>query len=123
VNGEVEIRHSATPPSLNAVGSRGHWREFHQAKREWQTIFEQLLIGSSLPRGCTQVGAGARLTFKVERRRDEGNFRTLIEKSLGDALVNGGWLPDDTPDYFRMGPVVLEKGDRAATIVVLYYER
>jgi hypothetical protein len=75
-----------------------------------------------VPRGLQSVTATATLHFKQRRRRDEGNFRTIIEKSLGDALVNGGWLSDDTPEHYRFGAVDLEApAPLASTIVTLDY--
>jgi len=77
-----------------------------------------------VPRGLKQVRATATLRFKQRRRRDEGNHRVILEKSLGDALVAGGWLSDDTPDLYSFGAVELfAPVDRPETIVVLDYER
>lgn len=58
---------------------------------------------AQVPRGLESVTATAELRFKQRRRRDEGNFRVILEKALGDALVEGGWLADDTADHFRFG--------------------
>ena len=51
-----------------------------------------------VPRGLASVKAKATIRFKQRRRRDEGNFRALLEKALGDVLQAGGYLTDDTPD-------------------------
>lgn len=76
------------------------------------------------PRGLATVHASASLRFAVRRRRDEGNYRTPLEKALGDALVNGGWLPDDTPEHFRFGGVLIEPDTGPArTIVTIEWER
>lgn len=97
----VTLAYQDVPPSLNRLGTRGsHW-EVGKAKRRWQEILEGLLLGSGLPRGLTSVEASALLRFPVVRRRDSGNFSWLIEKALGDSLVRGGWLADDTADEFR----------------------
>ena len=47
------------------------------------------------------IEASAVLRFKDRRRRDEGNFRTPLEKTLGDVLTGRGYLADDTPDHYR----------------------
>lgn len=90
-----------TPPSLNALGTRGsHW-VVTRAKREWQQIFEGCLLAGHVQRQLGLVRASAVMRFPTRRRRDEGNYRWLLEKALGDALTNGGWLEDDTADLFR----------------------
>ncbi len=60
-------------------------------------------MAAKVPRGLHHVTANALLRFPTRRRRDEGNFRWLLEKALGDALQNGGWLPDDTPEFYLFG--------------------
>lgn len=96
----VELVYRDTPPSLNGMGLRGsHWK-VTAAKKQWQQTLGLLLIESRLPRALTSVEASAVLRFPTRRRRDEGNFRWLLEKALGDALVPH-WIPDDTPDRYR----------------------
>lgn len=89
-----------TPPSYNTL-VHAHWRKNQRAKQDWQQRCEIVLMEARVPKGLTLVTATALLHFKQYRRRDEGNFRVVLEKALGDALVNGGWLPDDTPDHYR----------------------
>jgi hypothetical protein len=50
-----------------------------------------------------RVEASAVLLVPDRRGRDEGNYRTPLENALGDALVRGAWLPDDTPAHYRFG--------------------
>ena len=50
------------------------------------------------------------LRFPARRRRDSGNYRVMLEKALGDALVEGGWLPDDTPEHYEFGGVTFTEG-------------
>lgn len=65
----------------------------------------------------------ASLRFPVKRRRDEGNFRALIEKALGDALQNGGWIPDDTPELYRFGELKFDdKTGPPQTSLLLEYD-
>jgi hypothetical protein len=109
-----------TPPSLNRVGSRGgHWA-WTRAKKQWQEQIEMMLLAQKVPRGLMTVGAAATMRFTTNRRRDEGNYRALIEKSLGDALVRGGWLIDDTSDFYVFGAVTfLPKGKTPETMIIL----
>jgi len=106
----VRVWIGATPPSLNVIAGRGSRFEFASAKRRWQSDLGVLLMAEAVPRGLERVEASAVLSFPTRRRRDEGNYRTLLEKALGDALVEGGWLPDDTPDRFRFGRVRFAEG-------------
>lgn len=120
----VTLSIPGTPPSLNAVGYRSHWSVSRKHKMQWQGWCALALMEQKLPRRLKRVEATATLRFKQRRRRDEGNHRVLIEKALGDALVEGGWLPDDTSDLYSFGQVeLLAPCERPETILVLDYER
>jgi hypothetical protein len=106
-----------TPPSINAVGSRGHWRTWHGLKTRWQRNIEALLMAEGLPRPLPgAVRATAELRFPTARRRDEGNYRPLL--ALGDALVNGRWIADDTPDLYSFGVVTFDATAGAARTIL-----
>jgi hypothetical protein len=110
-----------TPPSLNRItgGSGWTWRG---EKAALQRDLETLLMAERIPRPVEHVAASATLAFPVARRRDEGNYRALIEKALGDALTSGGWLADDTPQHFQFGAVTFTRGHAATLIAVLWTE-
>jgi len=77
-----------------------------------------------VPRRLKRVDVNATLRFKQRRRRDEGNFRVILEKACGDALVEGGWLPDDTAGLYRFGRVqLMAPVQRPETILILDYVR
>jgi len=115
----IELVYNDVPPSLNRLGTRGSRWTVTRQKTRWQDIFEQLLMASGLLRDQEQIRATAQIRLPVRRRRDEGNYRWLLEKALGDALVNGRWLPDDTPEYFTFGEVTFEEPGPARTTVTL----
>jgi hypothetical protein len=110
----------ATPPSINKMGSRGSWRVWNKHKKWWQEQIGLALMIEIKPKRDleTPVLVDAVLWFKVNRGRDEGNFRSLLEKATGDALVSGGWIPDDTPDYFQFRGVRFMKGNTATTLLL-----
>lgn len=114
-----ELQLPDVPPSLNVVGSRGrsHW-PYTNAKKKWEGIIGIGLMVAKVPRGLQRVEASAVLTFPSKRKRDEGNFRTLLEKALGDILVSGGWLDDDTPEAFTFRELSFadEKGEKLTLI-------
>lgn len=96
--------HVGAPPSLNVLGS-GDPAIYMGIKARWQELLAELLEASGLPRGLVGVMVEGEVTFPDRTRRDQGNYRTLIEKALGDTLVSGGgdieggWLDDD--DWMR----------------------
>lgn len=111
-----------TPPSFNSVGYRSHWAVGQRHKKQWQQWLSIALMEQGVPRGLDSVSVTATLRFKQRRRRDEGNFRVILEKALGDALVEGGWLSDDTADRYHFGGLsLLAPVERPETIVVLEY--
>jgi hypothetical protein len=93
-----DLDHFGAPPSLNVFGS-GNMGAFIGLKAQWEEVMTDLLEASSLPKGLDSVNVEAEIVFPddgARYKRDEGNLRFLIEKSLGDALVAGGWLGDDS---------------------------
>jgi hypothetical protein len=124
VSGEVgiiEVHYDDCPPSLNRVHSR-HWSAFRKEKQRWQRIWAGVLLLEGLPRPLETVFANASMRFPVRRPRDEGNFRWMLEKALGDALVEGRWLVDDTQERFSTGAVIFESepGPHRTTLRLTY---
>jgi hypothetical protein len=104
---EATLEVPGCPPSFNAIGYRSHWSVGRREKLKWQEMLGMALMVARVPRGLAAVSATAEIRFKQRRRRDEGNFRVILEKALGDALVEGRWLSDDTPEQYRFGAVDL----------------
>jgi hypothetical protein len=115
----IQLVYNDTPPSLNRIGTRGSRWAVTRAKARWQGILEQLLLISGLRRGQARIHATASLRLPLRRTRDEGNYRWCLEKALGDALVNGRWLPDDTPEHFTFGELTFEQPGPGRTTVTL----
>lgn len=115
-----ELRLPDTPPSFNKVGHSGNRWTWTKTKKQWQEWIEVALMEARVPRNQESVFVTAVLQFPTRRRRDAGNYRTLLEKTLGDALVNGGWLADDTPDQFVFGKLVFdqEPGPKQTTLIL-----
>jgi hypothetical protein len=116
----VQLSLPGTPPSLNTVGSRGAAMAFHRHKKQWEGMCMIALLEMKVPKGLASVEASAVLRFKDRRRRDEGNYRAMLEKALGDALVLGGHLIDDTPDRYRFAQVNFdeERGNPLTTVTL-----
>jgi hypothetical protein len=119
---EIVLDIPGTPPSFNAVGLHSHWTVGRAQKKKWQRFCEVALMAAAAPRGLDSVLASGRLEFTQRRRRDEGNFRVILEKALGDALVNGGWISDDTPEHYSFGAVeIVAPARRPRTLVTLAF--
>lgn len=117
----VWIRLPFTTPSMNNLGARGNPRHWHRKKKRLQEQIEQWLMYASLPRPLpNHVRVEVDMLFPTQRRRDEGNYQPMIEKAVGDALVNGGWMLDDTPEHWTFGRVSFGKG-AAQTVILIDY--
>lgn len=99
------------PPSVNIGARRGrHWSVDRKMKSDWEGRWGFLLIQAKVPRGMTFASIEALIEFTDARRRDSENYRYPFSKPLADALVGGGWLADDTDDYFELTRVRLANG-------------
>src|SRR5262245_19459888 len=119
------LRIPDTPSSLNKVGQRGSWKATHFHKKRWQEILERYLMMARLPRPLPHfLKVEAELVFPRRHRRDAGNYQAPLEKALGDALVNGGWLPDDTPRWWSFEELrFAEFPGLNTTIIIMDYGR
>jgi hypothetical protein len=110
-----------TPPSMNNNQIRSHWRGFHIEKKSWQEEIGQLLMLARMPRNGERAIAGARMRFPKGGRRDSGNFKGVVEKALGDALVEGRYIPDDDDQRYVFTGVEFED-ERGAdqTVIVVF---
>lgn len=104
-----EVKLPETPPSFNKVGHTGNRWAWTKMKKAWQEDIEWGLIACGVPRNREFAEVTAVLRFSTKRRRDAGNYRTLLEKVTGDALVSVGVIPDDVPDHFEFGKLIFDK--------------
>jgi hypothetical protein len=122
IRGSFQIEIGDVPPSLNRMGARGNPRIFHRHKKRWQQDVEMLLLAARTTRPLPPpVTVEAVLRFPVRRTRDEGNFRVLLEKATGDALVNGGWLSDDAPEHYRFKAVTFDPDIGVRRTLLTFY--
>lgn len=99
---DVHPRHHAYPPSYNQMGS-GDPRGYQQRKKHWDDLFVMLLEGSGMPKGVGRVMVEATICVPAKRDRDKGNLQFFADKSLGDALQQGGWLLNDSWREYDFG--------------------
>ena len=121
----VELSLPGTPPSLNTTGASRSWQRFYREKKKWEGYCVIALMEMKVPKGLASVEATAKLRFPSKRRRDEGNFRVVLEKALGDALQLHGAIEDDTPEWFTFGKVTFdeERGEPLTTVELTLYEK
>lgn len=122
---EVEVELPYTTGSVNVLGtgralSRGAAIGQQREKKRLQADLEAVLMASDLPQGVAPVEASACLVFRTRGRRDIDNYRAGLSKALGDALVNGGWLADDTPEHFRFTGVTFECDPARAPLTIVH---
>jgi hypothetical protein len=123
-------------PSINDIGAPGDAgmnMAYKRAKELWEKVFVavlteppgepaqfvkpgtasvQILIPEvkrtgELPRPCGKLMVEGLMVWPDRRERDRGNYQTIVDKWLGDALQLGGWLPKD--DWTRYGFGNLER--------------
>jgi hypothetical protein len=95
-------QHFGAPPSLNVLGS-GNVFAFQAIKKSLMAALIEGLELADLQRPVARVLVEGECTFPDRKKRDQGNHRALLEKALGDALVEGGWLADDTWEQYEFG--------------------
>lgn len=106
------------PKSLNQVGSRGGHFAFHREKKHWEGMLFIALNQAKVPRGLLSVDASAVLHPPTAHRRDTGNYRTMLEKALGDALQLG-WLADDGPDFYAFNDLTFGEKAKAPGLTIV----
>lgn len=124
---DIIVVHRA-PPSMNSNQIRSSWRGFHAEKKDWQEELGMLLIIAKVPRRNQRAIAGAFMRFNTRQRRDPGNYSSLLNKALGDALVISNQTPeelryipdDDQPHYFFGGIEIEEELGPPRTTFYLY---
>jgi hypothetical protein len=120
---KADMRHVGTPASLNVHGSGANQYVYQAQKKAWAARLTELMEREGLPRPLVRVLAEGELIFPDRRKRDQGNYRFMLEKALGDALQEGGWLEDDDWDHYEFGGLRYshEPGE-SATVVILHPE-
>ena len=121
---KADLAHFGAPPSYNAVGtgrgSSGAAMVGANLKQAWERLLRELLAESGLPKSLGGVYVEGEITFPDRSRRDQGNYRVILEKALGDALVKGGWLKDDDWTRYEFGQLTqrYQLGESATRLTI-----
>lgn len=94
--------HLGAPESFNAMAGRDP-NVYRDAVKRWAEKLAPLLADSGLPTGLGRVVVEGEVSFGDNAERDQGNYRVIVEKALGDALVRGGYLSSDTWSRYEFG--------------------
>jgi hypothetical protein len=94
--------HFGAPESFNLVAGRDP-NTYRSLIESWKKVLRPLIAEAGLPGGLARVVVEGEVSFGDERERDQGNHRVLIEKAVGDALVEGGWLAKDSWAFYEFG--------------------
>lgn len=78
-----------------------HPRVYQAANVAWRSMWLSRLGLAGMPTGCSRIEVQGLICFPDHKNRDEGNHRFLIEKFLGDALQDGGYLINDDWSSYR----------------------
>jgi len=98
--------HFGRPESFNEGGSGTNWHAYQGKKRALMSLLSTLIEGTGLPRGLGRVQVEGKMVFGRRpgaKGPDQGNFRFPLEKALGDALEDGGWLVQDDWTRYQFG--------------------
>lgn len=116
---EVTLTVDRVPPSLNEALKKGGWRWYHQTKKTWGELLGAELRRANVPT-LTHLYAMGRITFPNRIVRDQGNYRFMVEKALGDAAQAVGVLVDDNWDLYEFGDLTYryEKDVRRTEVIL-----
>jgi hypothetical protein len=112
--------HLGAPTSFQASVGSGSQFAYQAMKKAWQALLLERLQASQLPQRLARVLVEGQCTFPTRARRDQGNHRFMLEKALGDALVQGGWLEDDDWERYEFGGLsaVHERGVSSLRLLI-----
>lgn len=99
---QVDVAVLECPPSLNDVAGQGTRYRWIAAKKHWYGVLSTALQAAGME-PCASVYVEGRITFPNRIKRDQGNYRSPLEKFLGDSLQRGGYLPDDDWQHYQFG--------------------
>jgi hypothetical protein len=111
--------HLGAPESFNLF-THGSWEAYQSAKQRWHAVLRPQLRLAGLPRGLSRVLVEGECSFGDGRERDQGNHRVIIEKALGDVLVEDGYLENDKWGRYEFGNLTLvEEGVNRLRLLVI----
>lgn len=86
------------PPTLNAFYSGKHWSYRKREADQWHLFFSIAFKQAGLPKPL-QWPLTVSVTLYSKRQPRDSDGAVMAAKFAQDALVNEGYLPNDTPQY------------------------
>lgn len=106
-----DVAHFGAPPSYNAFGSGrgtgGANMVGASLLNTWKDILRKLIKAAGMPKDLSVIYAEGEIVFPTRGDRDQGNFRVIIEKALGDVLESEGYLPNDSWEHYEFGNLTM----------------
>jgi hypothetical protein len=117
---EVVIEVDRIPPSMNDIVGKGNRWRYTQEKKTWGKLLTLKIQESGL-QPCDRILVEGSVTFPNQTKHDQGNYRFMLEKALGDALQAAGVLADDDWDSYEFGGLAkaYEKGVRRTRLLLM----
>jgi Holliday junction resolvase RusA-like endonuclease len=95
------------PLSINEA-NKMHWAARKRRLDPWRTLTEfEVRARYIKPKTATPVRVSITLPFSRSGRRDPHNYTSTVGKTIVDALVAAGVVPDDTAEWVEFTDPVL----------------
>jgi hypothetical protein len=107
------IRYKGTIPSYNKIFESGHWRVRHSLTKKFHDVFRAVFAKELGPRKKKAAAFSIYIFFNT--RHDTDNI-VGIEKFFTDTLVECGYVPGDSKEYFRGLVIVPDESMERGTL-------
>lgn len=104
------------PARLNQLLDRCWQRAYRRKKADLKVVAAYVRVVQRVPKAAGKRRVS--LTIRLGPRQRAGD-PDAYWKSLLDALVGCGLLVDDSRQWVELAPVSFERGERAATVLVI----
>lgn len=94
----------------NSQGNAPKAGLFREHRREWKALVTEAAEKAELPKECEHIACTATFRFEKANRRDPQNFWHNVGVIVPDALVEAGYLPDDTQEHWTPNAATIQRG-------------
>jgi crossover junction endodeoxyribonuclease RusA len=114
----IQFEQPTHPLSINEA-NRMHWAARRRRLDPWHARTFLYAKALEIDTQTEPVNIKLTLTFPRGGRRDPHNYVGTVVKTVVDALVRAGIVPDDTPDWVTVvDPEIRVAKDNLATITI-----
>lgn len=108
---EFAVREAPKSNNAGGGGTRANKYAAAREKGKWEGLFLKELMVLKAEPFMSYCVADISVHFKRRNHRDEENYRQAVVKPLADALQKGGYLKDDTAEWFKVRSFQLVEGE------------